>query len=338
MKVKLFILLLAALLGFMCSTPEQTNHQKGNSVPHTVAYSIALHGGAGNIDSTTITAEKKLAYEATLALALDSGLRMLARGDSAIDVVEAVVNILEDSPLFNAGKGAVLTAQGTFELDAAIMDGKNMKAGAVTNLRHIKNPISLARAVMEKSEHVMMSGVGAEQFAGTVGFELVDTNYFFTQERYDGWLKKNADINNKKHGTVGCVVKDTHGNLAAATSTGGMMNKKYGRVGDAPIIGAGTYASNSSCAVSCTGHGEYFMRYTVAHSVAALVQYANLPLQQAADSVIVRTLKPIGGTGGLIAVDASGNISMVFNTSAMFRAAANSEGYRVVGVFGNAGL
>lgn len=328
----LYLVFAFGILFFACG--KRNNQIQTNSESENMKeYSIVIHGGAGNIAPGSISAERVKEYENMLSFAVDSGARMLERGDSALNVVEAVIRLLEDSPLFNAGKGAVLTAQGTFELDASIMDGSNLNAGAVTNLRRIQNPISLARMVMERSEHVMLSGTGAEQFAVLNQTSLVDTNYFFTQNRYDSWLKLNSDTLDKKHGTVGCAVKDKYGNLASGTSTGGMMNKKYGRIGDAPIIGAGTYASNVSCAVSCTGHGEFFIRYTVARSVAALMEYAHLSLDAAADSVVFGTLMPVSGNGGLIAVDKFGNISMTFNTSAMFRAAASSDGYKFVGIF-----
>ncbi|MEW6652194.1 MAG: isoaspartyl peptidase/L-asparaginase, partial [Bacteroidota bacterium] len=244
----------------------------------------------------------------------------------------ASVNILEDSPLFNAGKGSVLTENGEVELDASIMEGKTLAAGAVAGVKHIKNPINLARLVMEKSPHVMMIGIGAEEFAKQNNYELVDNKYFITEERWQQYLKI-KEAQDKKHGTVGCVALDKNGNLAAGTSTGGMMMKKFGRVGDTPIIGAGTYADNNTCAVSATGHGEYFIRLSVAKDISSLIEYKNFSLEQAANEVINVKLTKIGGTGGVIAIDKNGNISMPFNTEGMFRAYHLSDGKPVVKIY-----
>lgn len=303
-----------------------------NTVP-TQKYGIVIHGGAGSIVPGRYSQEKEEEYRTKLNEALNSGYSILENDGSCLDAVEAAINILEDSPLFNSAKGAVFTANGVNELDASIMDGKTLEAGAVARLKHIKNPISLARAVMEKSKHVMMVGDGAEQFALQNGFELVDSTYFFTQHQWDELQrilieeKKNDQSflyeNEAKFGTVGAVALDKNGNLAAGTSTGGMMNKKYGRVGDSPIIGAGTYANNKTCAISATGHGEYFIRLNVTHDISAMMEYQNKSLKEAADEEIFKKLTKLGGAGGVIAIDKDGNIAMPFNTPGMFR------GYRL---------
>lgn len=298
-------------------------------------YGIVIHGGAGSIVPGRYTADEEAEYRRKLNQALQTGYGVLESGGTSLDAVEAAINILEDSPLFNSGKGAVFTANGLNELDASIMNGKTLEAGAVARLRHIKNPITLARAVMEKSKHVMMVGDGAEQFAVQNGFELVDSSYFFTKERWESLQRvleneKNNDQSSlygsdSKFGTVGAAALDKHGNLAAGTSTGGMTNKKYGRVGDSPIIGAGTYANNKTCAISATGHGEYFIRLNVTHDISAMMEYQNKSLKEAADEVIYEKLELLGGDGGVIAIDKSGNIAMPFNTPGMFR------GYKLEG-------
>lgn len=308
-------------------------------------YVLVIHGGAGTITKASMTPEKEKAYKAALELALKTGYEVLKNGGTSLDAVEKTVHILEDSPLFNAGKGAVFSAAGKNEMDAAIMEGSTMKAGAVTGVRHIKNPISLARAVMEKSEHVMLVGDGAEEFAKKQGFTMIPEKYFFTPERWKS-LQKAKELEkqgtkpeklpaDKKHGTVGAVALDSKGNLAAATSTGGMTNKRWGRVGDAPIIGAGTFADNATCAISCTGHGEYFIRTVVAHEVHALMKYKGLSLQQAADEVVLKTLVKIGGEGGLIAIDAKGNMAMPFNSEGMYRGAITKDGQITVEIYKN---
>ena len=303
-------------------------------------YVIVIHGGAGNISPQNINGDIEKQYRTALDSALMIGNTALKNGGTALDAVEKVINFMEDCPLFNAGKGAVYTADGVVELDASVMDGSNLKAGAVAGLRHIKNPISLARTVMEKSEHVMMVGRGAELFAQKQGFDWVDTSYFYTKKSKDAYLKakksqpappsKNVP---DKHGTVGCVVLDNNGNLAAGTSTGGMMMKKFGRVGDSPVIGAGTYANNKTCAVSCTGHGEYFIRNVVAYDVSAMMEYGNQTLSDAAKKIIQEKLKLQGGEGGLIAVDAKGNIAMEFNSTGMFRGYVRQNGEKKVMLF-----
>jgi L-asparaginase / beta-aspartyl-peptidase len=308
-------------------------------------YALVIHGGAGTILKKNMSPEKEQAYRSKLQEALKAGYNALAKGATSIDAVEIAIRILEDSPLFNAGKGSVFTNDGKNEMDAAIMDGKTLKAGSIAGVRHIKNPVTGARAVMEKSEHVMMIGDGAEKFAKTCGVELVDTAYFFDQSRWDQLQKvkhteqqqldhtadstktgSTKNTNDHKFGTVGAVALDKYGNLTAATSTGGMTNKKYGRVGDAPIIGAGTYANNASCAVSATGHGEYFIRSVVAYDIAALMTYKNLSLTQAAHEVVMKKLVQLGGEGGIIAMDAKGNIAMPFNSEGMYRGYVKKDG------------
>lgn len=271
------------------------------------------------------------AYTRELSAALVVGEGILKTGGTSLDAVEQVVRYLEDCPLFNAGKGAVFTNEGKNELDAAIMDGSNLKAGAIAGVGDIKNPISAARMVMDSSEHVMMVGRGASLFAASKGLEIVDSSYFYTEKSWKALQR--ALQRAKKMGTVGCVALDKNGNLAAATSTGGMTNKRYGRVGDVPIIGAGTYANNATCAVSATGHGEFFIRYTVAHDISALMEYKGLSLSEAAELVINGKLKTVGGNGGVIVVDRMGNVHLTMNTSGMFRAFSTSTGSRGVAIF-----
>ena len=297
------------------------------------AYAIVIHGGAGNISPQFISSERADALSAKLSEVLEKGISILDSGGTSMDAVEAVIRIMEDSPLFNAGKGAVFTHEGKNEMDASIMDGRTLNTGAVAGIGDIKNPISAARIVMENSPHVLLSGKGASTFVASQGGEVVDSNYFYTERR---WKQLQQQLNKaqvEKYGTVGCVALDRHGNLAAGTSTGGMTNKRFGRIGDSPIIGAGNYANNNSCAVSATGHGEYFIRYTVAHDISAMMQYGGLSLQEAASSVIQEKLKEAGGKGGVICVDKQGNIAMEFNTAGMLRAYATANGERVIKVF-----
>lgn len=310
-------------------------------------FAIAVHGGAGAIPRSFMTPEKEAAYKKGLEKAVLAGDEILARGGSALDAVEAAVNQLENDPLFNAGRGAVFTNKGTIELDASIMNGQNLMAGAVTGIKNIKNPVSLARAVMEKSEHVFLSGMGAMEFAEKMQVTFAPDEYFFVQERYDQlliakeqdrvFLDHAIDTSNTppptKKGTVGAVALDIHGNIAAATSTGGMTNKKFGRVGDSPVIGAGTYANNSTCAISCTGHGEFFIRSVVAYDISCLMEYKDLSLKQACDIVVHNKLVKIGGEGGLVAIDAKGNIEMPFNSEGMYRAMKKSTEEMVVGIY-----
>jgi len=283
-------------------------------------YVLVIHGGAGNITPERITPDKQVLYEQKLEEALLKGEKVLSGGGSALDAVVAAVQIMEECPLFNSGKGAVFNAEGKNELDASIMDGKTMKAGAVAGVMTIKSPVEAARRVMDSSAHVMMAGRGAEEFARVQGLEIVDPSYFYTEESWQEYLKVKARIEKEgRKGTVGAVALDMNGNLAAATSTGGMVNKKYGRIGDSPIIGAGTYANNESCAVSCTGHGEYFIRNSVAFDVSVRMLYLGETVEKASGYIINEKLKSQGATGGLIALDKDGNIAMPFNTSGMFR-------------------
>lgn len=288
---------------------------------------IVIHGGAGTIQRKDLSPEKEHEYRTALQAALKVGYDKLVKGGSSLDAVEAAVRLMEDSPLFNAGKGAVFTHEGRNELDASIMDGRTRAAGAVAGVTIIRNPITAARRVMERSNHVILAGHGAEMFATEQGLEIVDPSYFWTERRWkalqEELLKEKGSSTQpgpteKKFGTVGAVALDRNGNLAAATSTGGMTNKRFGRLGDSPIIGAGNYADNSTCAVSGTGHGEFFIRWAVAHEIASRMRYANEPLARAAAAVIDE-LKSVKGEGGVIALDAKGNIAMPFNTSGMYR-------------------
>jgi beta-aspartyl-peptidase (threonine type) len=307
---------------------------------------LAIHGGAGTIERSKITPERERKYRAGLERALTAGYEILKRGGSSLDATEAAVRVLEDDPHFNAGKGSVFTSAGTNEMDAAIMDGGTLAAGAVASLKHIKNPISLARLVMEKSGHVMMDGEGAEGFAKENGIVLVDQKYFFTQERWDALQKIKAAEKSRtsgagrtfvitdqdRHGTVGAVALDQNGNLAAATSTGGTTNKRPGRIGDTPVIGAGTYANNATCAVSATGDGEYFIRATVGRDVSALMEYRGISLKDAAQMALDKVAK-LGGTGGLIAIDHEGSITLPFNTAGMYRGYVDPNGKFVVEIY-----
>lgn len=290
-------------------------------------FSIALHGGAGNINKANFSKEAEAAYNRSMDIALQIGVKILANCGSSLDAVEATIIELENCPLFNAGKGSVYNAVGKHEMDAAIMCGKTLNAGAVAEVAQIKNPIILARAVMEKSNHALLIGKGAEDFAIQHQIEVANEAYFFDEKRLKQWKLlqgksatqlDHASLNDKKFGTVGAVALDTKGNLAAATSTGGMTNKMLGRVGDSPIIGSGTYANNNTCAISCTGHGEHFIKNVVAHDVSCLMEYKGLSLQEACDFVVMNKLKSIESEGGLIAVDAAGNIAMPYNTNHMF--------------------
>ena len=285
-------------------------------------WAIAIHGGAGTIPKT-LPEEQKQQYLRSLAAALKLGQEVLRQGGSSLDAVEKVVRFLEDDPLFNAGKGAVYTHEKTHELDAAIMDGRDLSCGSVAALKTVKNPISLARLVKERSPHVFLVGEGAEAFAAEMKVERVPNSYFDTPKRYQDLLDALKE-EPREHGTVGCVALDTHGDLAAGTSTGGLTNKRFGRLGDVPVIGAGTYANNRTCAISATGIGEEFIKHTVAHDISALVEYGGLTLQQAADRVIHQKLKP--GDGGVIGVGRDGSLALVFNSEGMYRGAADSNG------------
>ncbi len=328
--------------GLACQQPDVHN-TTSNNAPRP-AWALAIHGGAGALRSTEMTPEKEAAYRAALDTALSIGETVLKNGGTALDAVTQTISWLEDCPLFNAGRGAVFTHEGRNELDASIMDGSNQMAGAVGGVTNVKNPIQLARAVMEKSPHVFLTGRGAEQFAIENGIDTVAQRWFFTQERWNALQKMLEAEKTKgpagalhkypdgKFGTVGCVALDQAGNLAAGTSTGGMTNKRWNRLGDSPVIGAGTYASNDACAVSCTGHGEFFIRYAVAHDVWALMAYKGLPLAEAADFVVNKKLVEKGGEGGLIAVDKDGNIALPFNSEGMYRGFAR-PGERQVDIF-----
>ena len=300
---------------------------------------LVIHGGAGVV-ARDVTPEREKAVRAALQRALESGYAQLKAGKPALDAVTAAITILEDDPLFNAGKGAVFNHDGKNELDAAIMDGSTLRAGSIANVHRVKNPILLARAVMEQSPHVMMVGDGAEQFAKSVGIELVAPGYFHTDERWrqlQSALKEErektaAPAKAPHHGTVGAVALDTQGHLAAGTSTGGMTNKRYGRVGDSPIIGAGTYA-NAKCAVSATGWGEYYIRANAAHDICARVEYGGKPLAQAAKEVVMDVIPKLGGDGGVIALDADGNFAMPFNTEGMYRGWIDKNGKIHIAIF-----
>lgn len=305
-------------------------------------FSIAIHGGAGTLVKGMMTTEMESQYKAALENALDAGYDALADGKTAVEAVEIAVKLLEDSPLFNAGRGSVFTADKTHEMDASIMDGKTLNAGAVSLITGIKNPISLAKDVMEKSEHVFLAGEGAMAFAKLNGYTQKPDSYFYDQLRHDQWVAikdtdtfqlDHAAAKDSKFGTVGAVACDQHGNIAAATSTGGMTNKRFGRIGDSPMIGAGNYANNDTCAVSCTGSGEYFIRGVVAYDVSCLIEHKGYSLQQAADEVIRKRILKIGGDGGLIAVNSKGDIAMPFNTEGMYRALRDSEGKKEVLIY-----
>jgi beta-aspartyl-peptidase (threonine type) len=329
------------------------SNSKNQSSSAAASFSFVIHGGAGTITKQNMTPELEESYQTKLKEALLTGYQILKDGKPGLDAIEAAIRLLEDSPLFNAGKGAVLTSVGTVELDASIMEGNSLKAGSVASLKHIKNPISLARLVMEKSPHVMMVSSGAEDFAKQLGIEMMPNEYFLTDRRQKELQKKKDDeqkkkqghftkesfyqpvastIEPEKYGTVGAVALDRSGNLSAGTSTGGISNKKFGRVGDSPIIGAGTYANNRTCAVSCTGDGEYFIRSVVAHDISALIEYRGLSLREAAQMVLEKVDK-IGGKGGLIAIDRNGQIAMPFNTAGMYRGSIGADGKPFVAIY-----
>jgi beta-aspartyl-peptidase (threonine type) len=311
-------------------------------------FSLVIHGGAGTILKNDMTPELEAAYYRGLEEALDAGYAVLEEGGSSVNAVKAAIVILEDNVLFNAGRGSVFTKKGVQEMDAAIMDGQSLLAGAITGVRNVRNPIELATEVLRNSNHVFLSGKGANDFAIKQGLKLEPDEYFFSQFRYDQWKSiRDSDnysldhthqqleelMKDKKFGTVGAVACDQEGNLAAATSTGGMTNKKYGRIGDSPVIGAGTYANNKSCAISCTGHGEMFIRAVAAYDVSALMEYKGLTLAQAMREVVEKKLVSIRGEGGMIGVDAEGNAEMVFNSAGMYRAMRSSDGKTAVAIY-----
>lgn len=343
------VLTLAATIAVLMTSQVQA------APPPAPKWAIVVHGGAGVIERSQLTPEQERAYRSAMTRVTEAGAKVLKDGGSAMDAIEATIHLLEDDPLFNAGRGAVFTAEGRNELDASIMDGKTMGAGAVAGVTRTRHPISLARAVMEKSPHVMLIGEGANAFSKAQGLEQVDPSYFFTERRWkslENFLKANnlpipakpagADQpdpanglahDEGKHGTVGVVALDSKGNVAAGTSTGGTTGKRWGRVGDSPIIGAGTYASNTSCAVSATGTGEYFIRLTVARDICALVELKGMSLQAAADEVVQKKLTALGGDGGIIAVAPDGQIAWSYNTSGMYRASAAEGRPLTVGIY-----
>ncbi len=312
--------------------------------------SIAIHGGAGTILREDMTPELEHAYRQGLSDALDAGYAVLEIGGTSVNAVKAAVVVMEDNPLFNAGKGAVFTKKGVNELDAAIMDGNTLDAGAIAGVRNVRNPVELAEEVMLHSGHVFLSGKGANDFAIKQGIKLEPDDYFYSQYRYDQWreirdsdfyqLDHKSDqliglMKDKKFGTVGAAACDGQGNIAAATSTGGMTNKRFGRIGDSPIIGAGTYANNKTCAISCTGHGEIFIKAVAAYDVSCLMEYKNMSLQQACEEVVLKKLVELHGEGGLIGMDAKGNAALVFNSAGMYRGLKNSDGENVVAIYGD---
>ncbi len=340
----ILILAVTAFLLFTCSPPEDRKQVKAsaNASTERPAYALAIHGGAGTIRKANMTDEKEKQYLEALNKALDIGENILKEGGTSLDAVVETIKYLENVPLFNAGKGAVFTNAERNELDASIMDGKTQNAGAVGGITIVKNPITAARAVMEQSEHVMLTGTGAEEFALKVGLDTVSNDYFYTESRFESLQRIKAAENEQtgflnerephKYGTVGCVALDQSGNIVAGTSTGGMTNKRYNRIGDSPIIGAGSYANNATCAISSTGHGEYFIRYVVAHDISARMEYKGESLAEAADYVINDKLKKAGGSGGVIALDANGNVAMPFNTEGMYRGYAKPN-ERVVKIY-----
>jgi beta-aspartyl-peptidase (threonine type) len=309
-------------------------------------FAIAIHGGAGTIRRQFMTENQEKAYRDGLTESLDAGHRILAQGGSSLDAVMQAVIVMENNPLFNAGKGAVFTHEGTNEQDACVMDGATRAVGAVAAVKRIASPISLARLVMEQSKHVLLCGDGAERFAAANGMALVEPEFFYTKHR---WIQLQQALNeearqqksvlqldhsdDKKMGTVGAVALDTHGNLAAATSTGGMTNKRYGRIGDTPIAGAGTYADNATCAISATGVGEFIMRIVLAHDIAALMQYKNMSLTDAANLVVMEKLTALGGSGGIVAIDSHGTITMPFNSEGMYRGYKLADGTGEIAIF-----
>jgi beta-aspartyl-peptidase (threonine type) len=348
-----FYFFLIAFVFTSCTKRTATTGVKSEPVQH--AYALAIHGGAGAMPQGTYTPEQEDAYKQKLTEALKLGQLMLQNGDSAVDVIIAVIKILEDSPLFNAGKGSVFTFDGEIRMDASIMNGKTLDAGAVTNVSVVKNPITAANEVM-KTKYILFSGAGADAFAEAKGCEIVDPFYFYTEHQFKRWMQtkdtlgidkiridslKNLQpvsytdryIVDKNYGTVGCVVLDKYGNLAAGTSTGGLMNKQFGRIGDSPIIGAGTYANNATCAVSCTGTGEDFIKTVAAKTVSDMMEYENYSVAQAVDSLLYKVFIPIKGDGGLIAVDYYGNVYMNYNSDGMFRASIDDTGNMFVGIY-----
>lgn len=312
-----------------------------------MSFTIAVHGGAGTILKEDMTPALEAQFRHGLRQALQAGFVLLQNGGSAVDAVLAATEVLEDDILFNAGRGSVFTKKGLHEMDASVMNGLNLEAGAVCGVHNLRNPIRLAAAVMNNSDHVMLSGEGAVEFGLQQGFQLVPDEYFYSRFRHDQWVamrdsndyaldhsaKKREGGNNKKFGTVGAVACDAHGHIAAATSTGGMTNKSYGRVGDTPLIGCGTYANDKTCAISCTGHGELFIRAVTAYDVSCLMEYRGLSLQEAMQIVVHEKLVAIKGEGGMIGVDAKGNYAMLFNSEGMYRGVKRSDGAEEIAIY-----
>jgi beta-aspartyl-peptidase (threonine type) len=353
-KYQILTLLIGFFVLFSCKSDQNSTIEasKNKSIVEEKAdnddnFGIVIHGGAGTILKKNMSDSLEKAYKLKLEEAIRTGHEILKNGGTAMEAVTKTINIMEDSPLFNAGKGAVFTHEGTNELDASVMDGATLNAGAVAGVTHIKNPIDLALSVMNDSPHVLLSGKGAETFAQEQGFELVDPSYFYTENRFQSLQRikereakkvaytkfEDPFIKDTKFGTVGCAALDKHGNLAAGTSTGGMTNKRWNRIGDAPIIGAGTYANNATCAVSSTGWGEYFIRAMVAHDISAMMEYRGSSLREAAAEVIQKKVPDLGGDGGIIAIDKDGNVTMEFNTAGMYRAHMNANGELIVGIY-----
>jgi len=349
---KVLLPLLCFLLLLSCKNPNKHNAEdfKVDEIAGSKkdVFGIVIHGGAGTILKEIMSDSLETAYKEKLKEAISIGHEILKNGGTSLEAVTKTINVLEDSPLFNAGKGSVFTHDATNELDASMMDGATLNAGAVAGVKHIKNPIDLAKDVMQKSEHVMLYGAGAEEFAQSLGYKMMDTTYFYTKSRYESLqriLEKEKTINtekisfqdpyikNSKFGTVGCAALDKHGNLASGTSTGGMTNKRWNRIGDAPIIGSGTYANNATCAVSSTGWGEFFIRSVVAYDISALMEYKGMSLQDAAKEVIHKKVPALGGDGGIVAIDKDGNVAMEFNTAGMYRASMNAEGELEIGIY-----
>lgn len=348
---KYLTLLIVFFVLFGCNKTKSVSNFTDVSIEKTKKtsenFGIVIHGGAGTILKENMSDSLEKAYKYILKEAISTGHNILKYGGSSLEAITATINIMEDSPLFNSGKGAVFTHEETNELDASIMDGATLNAGAIAGVTKIKNPIDLALAVMNNSPHVLLTGKGAELFAKEQGFEWVDPSYFYTERRYRSLMRikeKETEktsslidpfIKDSKYGTVGCVALDKNGNLAAGTSTGGMTNKRWNRIGDSPIIGAGTYANNSTCAVSSTGWGEYFMRGLVAYDISAMIEYKGVSLKEATKLVIQDKLTDLGGTGGVVAIDKHGNVSMEFNTAGMYRAHMNAEGDLKIAIYKN---
>ena len=349
---QILTLLIGFLVLFSCKNEDnsisKTPISSKKEIKTGKTFGIVIHGGAGTILKKNMSDSLENAYKEKLKEAITMGHAILKNGRTSIAAITATINVMEDSPLFNSGKGAVFTHEETNELDASIMDGATLNAGAVAGVKHIKNPINLALEVMNNSPHVLLAGPGAEEFAREQGFEMMDPSYFYTEKRYKSLQKVKARekekqnksisfedpfIKDSKFGTVGCVALDKQGNLAAGTSTGGMTNKRWNRIGDSPIIGAGTYANNATCAVSSTGWGEYFIRAMVAHDISVMMEYKGISLQEAATEVIQNKVPALGGDGGIVAIDKDGNIVMEFNTAGMYRAHMNAEGELVIKIY-----